>query len=310
MIMVRGYLKAALIPLLSLSLLLPAAPGYGADNVQREALKGTPPGFVWSKGAEKPKAVLLCLHELGLHSGVFDSLAQRMAENDITTYAIDWRGHGAWPKDSLKKEKDMIEAGLGDVEETLKKIKQDHPDTPVFLLGEAMGGTMAIKAAGSFPDLLDGAISSAPGGAHYNQTGMNMTVAKHLLGGADKAFPMGYKLIEMATPDPELREHFKKDPQVRNDLTPRELMQCQFFMWSSHKLAKKVKKAPVLIVQGQKDGESKPEGAEKVYNKLATTDKKLMKVDDGDHYVYENPKMSNKVFDTTLAWIDDHIVKK
>ena len=173
-----------------------------------------------------------------------------------------------------------------------------------------MGGTLALKAASTFPDLIQGTISSAPGGEHFHTTGNYMRVCRHLLTQPNKRFGMGKSLLVSATPKTDLQNYMQSDSQIRLNLTPKELMTCQFFMYKSKDFAKKITSSPVLIVQGQKDGETKPEASKKVYDSLSTSDKKMLPVTDGDHYVYEDQHVDDKAMQDTISWLDDHLSKK
>jgi esterase/lipase len=117
---------------------------------------------------------------------------------------------------------------------------------------------------------------------------------------------LGEDLLDRATPKPELREVMRKDADVRLDITPKEMMACQFFMYTTKRMARNIKETPVMIVQGQKDGETKPASAKAVYNNLATKDKKYLPVAQGDHYVFEDSKVDDDVVRTTVAWLDEH----
>jgi alpha-beta hydrolase superfamily lysophospholipase len=322
------------ISLISIAFLLPVAPGplsVGSQaeafwpfnkkgnkgNKKRRQLRGTPVGLVpgnppatyWApKG--KAKAVVLCLHELGLYSGVFDDLGSRLSANDIAVYAIDLRGFGGW-KDVEKKEGKMdLPKTLADVKGSCEILHKLHPDLPVFVLGEAMGGALALQAATKFPDLIKGVISAAPGGEHYKTVNNYMSVAGSMAVGSKHAFGLGEELLDMATPKEELKEALQNDEMCRLDVTSGEMMACQFFMYKTQKMAKQIKETPVLIVHGQKDGESKLEGSQSVYDNLGTKDKKFAVVEDGDHYTFEDTKVSDKAFDTALTWIDQHIAQK
>ncbi|HEY9712420.1 MAG TPA: alpha/beta fold hydrolase [Chroococcales cyanobacterium] len=272
-----------------------------------EVLKGKPTFINW-KPSVAPRAVLLCLHELGMHAGRFEDLGQRMARNGYDVYAMDLRGFGEWSSVKGHEGRMDLDNTMADVKEACTALKESHPDMPVFLLGEAMGGALALRAAETFPDLIQGTISAAPGGEHYKTTHNYMTVCHRLItGGPNKRFAYGKELIDNATPKQELRDDLQKDPSVRLDLAPRELMACQFFMYKTRNMARRITKTPVLIVQGQQDGESKPEGATKVYDRLGTKDKQMLSVSDGDHYVYEDKKVSDKTFTDTLSWLNSHL---
>jgi hypothetical protein len=83
-------------------------------------------------------------------------------------------------------------------------------------------------------------------------------------------FGLGEKLMDVATPKQELKEALSEDEMVRMDVTSGEMVACQFFMYKTKAMAKAIKEMPVLIVHGDKDGESKLIGSESVFKNLAT----------------------------------------
>ena len=268
---------------------------------------GNPPALYW-QAKEKPKAVLLCLHELGLYKGVFDDLGHRLAMDDIDVYAIDLRGFGDWKKEAKKKDTKMdLNKTLADVKGSCEVIRKLHPDVPVYILGEAMGGAVALKAAVNFPQLINGVIAAAPGGQHYNTMHNYTRVSSGILMGSKNAFGLGDELLAVGTPKKELRTAFSNDEMVRMDVTSNEMMACQFFMYKTKAMAKDIKSLPVLVVHGQKDGESRLVGSKNVYDNLATKDKKFALLPEGDHYTFEDIKVSDKAFNTALTWLDEHI---
>ncbi|HEY9787538.1 MAG TPA: alpha/beta fold hydrolase [Candidatus Obscuribacterales bacterium] len=284
-----------------------AAKAKSTSATRVELLAGKPEFLNWSNSQKEPRAMVLCLHELGFHKGVFEDLGRKMADDGYTVYSMDLRGFGDWHKVKGKEGRMDLDNTLADIKEAAEALHKKHPTLPLFILGEAMGGALALQAASEFPDLIQGTISSCPGGEHFKTTKNYLTVCKRLITtGPGKRFGYGRQLVSVATPRKELQTAFEEDPEVRLDLAPRELMACQFFMYKTKKFAKKIQ-GPVLIVQGQKDGESKPEGATKVYEKLASKDKTMLAVPEGDHYVYEDIKVDNDAYKRTVAWINERL---
>lgn len=280
-------------------------------GVEVGLVPGAPAALCW-KPSGNAKAVVLCLHELGMHKGVFDDLGQRLSHDQMAVYAIDLRGFGGWADEKSHDSKMDLDKTLTDVKDSVEILHKLHPDVPVFVLGEAMGGALALEAATKFPNLIQGTISSAPQGEHYKTVSNYTRVSVRLMtNGPNGQFTnLGHDLIERGTPKAELREALRNDADVRLDITPKEMMTCQFYMYTTKKLARNIKDTPVLIVQGEKDGESKPKGSLRVYNALATKDKKFLSVPDGDHYVFEDIRVNDDVVKTTLSWIDDHLAQK
>ena len=199
---------------------------------------GNPPALYWE--AKKPKAVILCLHELGLYSGVFDNLGQRMADKNISVYAIDLRGFGGWREMEKKNAKMDLAKTLADVKGSCEEIRKLNKDIPVFILGEAMGGALALQAASKYPTLINGIISAAPGGDHFKSVNNFVNVGVGMAVGSKHAFGLGEKLMDVATPKQALKEALSDDEMVRMDVTANEMVACQFFMYKTKAMAKEL----------------------------------------------------------------------
>jgi alpha-beta hydrolase superfamily lysophospholipase len=269
-----------------------------------DLVDGMPPFLFWQSTADSPKGMVLCLHELGMHNGVFEDLAKKLQGSGYSVYSMDLRGFGGW-SDKGPAGQMNLKNTLADIKSAAEAIKKKHPGTKVFLLGEAMGGALALEAASKYSDIISGAISSAPGGEHFGTLGNYLSVGTRFTAG-NKRFNKGEDLVKIATPKKDLQEALIKDANVRLNLAPKELMACQFYMYRTRQFAKQIKSLPIMIVQGQKDGESRPEGAKKVFDNLATEDKEYLALDNGDHYVYEDINVDDKAMKSTVAWLDKH----
>lgn len=109
---------------------------------------------------KKPKAVIIALHGFNDYSNAFQSAGSYFKERGIAVYAYDQRGFGQAPYTGIwANYKNLV----GDLEQCVRQVKNKWPNTPVYVLGESMGGAVAILAAAK-PDFprLDGVILSAP----------------------------------------------------------------------------------------------------------------------------------------------------
>jgi alpha-beta hydrolase superfamily lysophospholipase len=229
-----------------------------------------------------------------------------MSRLGYVVYAVDMRGFGSY-KDSNGKEQVDFDGCLADIKATLKLLHRAHPDLPVYLLGESMGGAIVIHATASFPELVDGTVSSVPSGSRFKQGKSAMSVAIHALeGGLNKQFDVGSGVIKQATERPELRESWGSDPLNRLNLSPRELMTFQSFMDHNHNVAPLIRSTPVLVVQGCKDKLVKPEGTVELFNELGTNDKRIQLVQNGEHLIFEEGQASDAALDSLTNWLDLH----
>jgi acylglycerol lipase len=277
-------------------------------KVNKDRYPGNAPCLTWIDPDVKPHAVLLCVHGLGLHNGSYEDFGKRMAPLGIATYSIDVRGFGSWMK-AQGREKVNFAACLTDVKNTLNAIHRANPGLPVFVLGESMGGAIALRATALYPDLVQGLISSVPAGDRFKQNKTRFAVAINALKGFDRPFDVGKGVINQATQDPELRESWEKDPLARLNLSPRELLQFQGFMNQNHDSAKNICSTPVLIVQGCKDKLVRPEGTVELYNELTTKDRELALIPNSEHLIFEENQFNDQVIELVRTWIDTRISK-
>jgi alpha-beta hydrolase superfamily lysophospholipase/thiol-disulfide isomerase/thioredoxin len=275
-------------------------------EIKERAMEGTDtaaPCISWSNPLVKPRVVLLCIHGLGLYSGSYQNFGIRMARLGIQTYAIDVRGFGSWMKAEGHEQIDFIGC-LNDVKTALTSIRAANPGLPVFLLGESMGGAIALRATALFPELVDGLISCVPASERYKQKKEDIKVAFEFLKGPNKQFDIGKQIVDQATEkNPTMRKDWQQDPMDRMDLSAKELMQFQKFMNENHDSVKSITKTPVLMIQGTEDKLVKPTGTWDLFNEIPSVEKEFLAVP-SEHLVFEEQQDRARGFDARI----DHSV--
>jgi acylglycerol lipase len=99
------------------------------------------PVSVWET-TESPEAMILALHGFNDYQNAFSGPARFFAANRIMTYAYDQRGFGETAQRGLWPGNDVLEA---DAAAMANLLCDRHPDLPLFLLGESMGGAVLIN---------------------------------------------------------------------------------------------------------------------------------------------------------------------
>ncbi|WP_182084713.1 alpha/beta hydrolase [Aureimonas sp. ME7] len=98
--------------------------------------------------AMAPRAVLLIQHGLAEHGARYDRAARELAAQGIETYAHDHRGHGSTTAQDapLRRfaSRDGASKVLRDTHAVRERAEAEHPDTPIFVLGHSLGGTIAL----------------------------------------------------------------------------------------------------------------------------------------------------------------------
>jgi alpha-beta hydrolase superfamily lysophospholipase len=250
-------------------------------------------------------ALIYCIHGLGLHGNSFSKFGQAMAERGYPVLLPDIRGFGAnanrkgldefAPSDSLK-----------DIHRSLASLKTFCPDLPVFILGESMGGALALQSAAQHGDLISGLICSVPSGSRFGGVQDGLRVARGLLSGK-KQIDVAKMIVNRATSDQESRNRWESDPNARLELSPKELVRFQEFMDQNDKAAKSISQIPVLFLQGAKDGLVKPKGTAELYTSLASRDKDFLIVGMQEHLIFEDENFPAWIPGALSSWLEDKL---
>ena len=121
-------------------------------------------GYVLPLRAWRPeapaRAAFVALHGFNDYSRAFELAGPVWAESGIATYAYDQRGFGATAEPGIWAGTDAL---VTDADTAVRLVRRRHPGVPIYLLGESMGGAVAIAALGSAdPPPVAGVILVAP----------------------------------------------------------------------------------------------------------------------------------------------------
>jgi alpha-beta hydrolase superfamily lysophospholipase len=137
-----------------------AAPVYDKlEAVARDDTKLTVHRWRPAKAAgERP--VVVFLHGIGMHGEPYAAIAAGFTSKDVTLVVPDLRGHGRSGGTRGK----LADAAVlrGDLGEIIGLVNRRHPDGPVYLAGESMGGLLAADYALRGERRLAGLILLAP----------------------------------------------------------------------------------------------------------------------------------------------------
>ena len=106
-----------------------------------------------------PEGVILALHGFNDNRNAFDWFAAFAVERGYRIEAFDQQGFGAnrnrglWPGN---------EALTADLQGRVEALREEWPDTPLFVLGESMGAAVATIAFAGDPPPIDGLVMVAP----------------------------------------------------------------------------------------------------------------------------------------------------
>lgn len=168
-----------------------------------------------------PRAALVLIHGLSDHGGRYERFGQEMASHGYSTYALDLRGHGR--SEGRRGHVRRFDQLLQDVDRFRREVEGLVPlDCPSFLIGQSMGGLIALRYLEEYNPSFLGAVLAAP------WLGTAMAVPHWKIGMAQvltrlaPALPLNAK-IEAAdlSHDRAVVEEYRADPLVHGRITPR-----------------------------------------------------------------------------------------
>ena len=235
----------------------PAPPGSVAPHFTGEAFVADDgaamPLRVWRPEGETT-AVILALHGFNDYSNAFAAPAGDWAKQGIATYAYDQRGFGMAPDRGGWVGAQRLAL---DAEEACALLHQRYPGRPVILLGESMGGAVAIVAAtgvdGTPPPAADALVVAAP--AVWGRSTMTM-VERVALWLADGIVPgmtlTGQGLRINPSDNTEMLRALSRDPLVIKETRIATIKGLVDLMDDAAAAAPRLH-APMLFLYGDRD---------------------------------------------------------
>jgi alpha-beta hydrolase superfamily lysophospholipase len=107
-----------------------------------------------------PAGVLVNLHGLGDHSGLYPTLVEHFVPRGWVVHAPDLRGNGR--SAGRRGHVDAWSEYREDLHRFLDLVRREEPGLPLFLLGNSLGGLIVLEYALHYPDGMRGVIAIAP----------------------------------------------------------------------------------------------------------------------------------------------------
>lgn len=118
------------------------------------------PLSIWLPAKNSLQAVMITVHGFNDYSNFIRSSTDFFNANGIAVYAYDQRGFGSAP---FRGRWSGTRVLARDLATFIHLVRKKHPHTPVYLLGDSMGGAVVIVTmTGENPPAVDGVILAAP----------------------------------------------------------------------------------------------------------------------------------------------------
>lgn len=209
------------------------------------------PVRIWPATGEN-RAILLAVHGFNDYSHAFSLPAVWWQEQGITTIAYDQRGFGEAPNVGIWPGRDLL---IRDLAEMVREVRHRYPGTPLYLLGESMGGAVVMNALSEadFPSV-DGAILSAP--AVWGWKAMN-PFYRLILWSAAHSFPTvtltGEGTGIQASDNIEILRALSADPLFIKKTRIDAIYGLVDLMDDAYDAAPALREVPILLLYGARD---------------------------------------------------------
>ena len=257
----------------------------------------------WLPRSGNPRAVLVNLHGLGDHSGLYPNLAQYFPARQIALYAYDLRGNGRSPgQRAYIRSWDQYRS---DLHAFLKQVRAWEPNRPLFVLGNSLGGLIVLDYALHSPEGLAGVVAAAPPLGKLGVPPVLMALGRLLSRMAPRfSLQVGMDLTGLAR-DPAVIEAVLADPLFHRRGTARLSTEVTAAITRVQTRAAELA-VPVLLLHGAEDRMVPPDGSREFFSKLRYPDREFREYPGGYHGLFADRDWQLVVSDVA-RWVESHL---
>ncbi len=274
----------------------------------------------WWQPTGTASAVIVLLHGTSLHGGLYAPWANFLKQRGYAVLAPDLRGWGQSMGEHTPGYVTDYATHVHDVGRLLAEARQRHPGRPIYLQGDAMGGTIAVYSQLTTPTAgqplpVDGLILNSPA-MRITLFGMPEVISRQILwSGAqvgkmlpDSRAPLvvqADQALRLLIRDPALRQRMLADPLVVKTLPAAYLTGITAAMRKVEKNLPEVK-APLLVVHGEDDSLIPPSSSQRLIAGIGSSDKTLLIYAGVGHSTLLDSG-HEKPWQDIADWLDRHV---
>ena len=248
-----------------------------------------------------PKAILLIVHGAGEHSSRYATLARFFTARGYVVAAFDHPGHGK--SAGSYGHIDRLDDLLATLETFRQKVSADFPGLPMILIGHSMGGLLAgLHLLSHQQDFVGCVLSGAAVKTDMEPGVMQHLVIRCLSLLAPKAGVMQLD-AEGVSRDPAVVADYIADPLVNHGKMTARMVAELFSGMRRLQAGAATLTLPLLILHGEADSMTSPEGSRFLYDAVTSPDKTLEIFPGLYHEIFNEPER-DALFGDVLEWCD------
>ncbi|KAF1878951.1 hypothetical protein Lal_00047623, partial [Lupinus albus] len=266
----------------------------------------------WVPQNEAPKALVFICHGYAIECSItLNSTATRLAKAGYAVYGLDYEGHGK--SDGLQGFVNSFDDVINDCSNYFNTIceKTENKKRMRYLLGESMGGAVALLLHRKMPQYWNGAILVAPMCKIADDMRPN-TMMVSLLSALCKVVPTwrivpALDIIDLAFKVPQVREQIRGNPYCYKG-RPR-LKTAYELVRVSTEIEQRLNEVslPFLVLHGEEDKVTDKSVSNELYDVASSLDKTIKMYPGMWHgLLYGEPiENLNIVFSDIINWLEE-----
>ena len=248
---------------------------------------------------DRPRAVVVIVHGFNSHSGYYPWVAERLTASGFAVYTFDLRGRG-----KSEGERYFIESFQeyqDDVHAVVSAARSRESGLPIYVLGHSAGGVISSVYALEHQHEIAGLVCES-----FAFRVFAPDIALTVLKGLSHVVPHTHVLrlnIDDFSRDPAVIAAMKADPEVRDEVQP--TLTVAEMVRADERLEREfgLFRLPVLILHGDADKVTRPEGSRQFYAAAGSQDKTLKMYEGHVHDLLNDVDRETVLADIT-QWIE------
>jgi alpha-beta hydrolase superfamily lysophospholipase len=256
---------------------------------------------LYARRREAPasQAEIIIVHGFGEHSGRYSALSEHLLGRGFSVTAYDHRGHGQ--SAGLPGHIERFSYYEDDLDNVISAVRR-RSDQNVFLIGHSMGGLITLRYLARAGSKISAAVISAP------LLGFATRVPPHkaLIGRVSARLAPRFRMNNEIDPmvlcrDKEICLAYAKDPLVGRQVSARWFVEAMRGMHEAAEFAPRISSS-VLVMHGTEDKLASLSATQRVFERIASTDKELIVYQGFYHELFNEPQKT-EVYERAADWI-------
>jgi alpha-beta hydrolase superfamily lysophospholipase len=250
--------------------------------------------------AGAPRGLLLICHGMGEHSGRYTTVRDELVPDGWALYALDHRGHGR--SRGTRVHVRRYAHYLADFATFHRTVAARHPDLRPFLLGQSMGGQIALAYALDHQEELAGLVLAAPALSAGDVPHAVIPLLK-LLARAVPTLRYGVVDDNAVCRDEAVVAAKCADPLVHQGHPTLGLSLALAGQMATLPIRAHALRLPLLLQHGTGDRICRPDGTRTLAASVGTADLTVCWYDGFWHEIYHEPERARPLADLR-EWLD------